>query len=205
MPPKTLIRLPAENLHQKRSKVREGHLTQLQLGALFKSAKKTEESALLKLLYAYGLRATEAGSMPTTAVHKDTIDIVRLKGSRSGVYPLVGLVKVELGRWMHERRESEWLFPHHLDAAHPLDKWSIGRMFRRLSKRAKIPQELQHPHVLKHSIATHLLARGWDLRRVQEWLGHEDIHSTSVYAEVGGDVLLEGGAEVNSMMGGSDE
>lgn len=138
--------------------------------------------------------------MPLSAVHPSTIDIVRLKRSRSGVYPLLPEVAVVLRRWQTERPESPWLFPHHLDPTAPLDKWSVGRLFKRAAARAGLPSDLRHAHVLKHTIATHLLAQGWDVRRVQEWIGHADIRSTSIYAEVGSDLKEQGAQDVSSFL-----
>lgn len=201
MPPRVPTVLPLENLFKGRSGVREGHLTTTQLAAFFRAARTAEEKSLFNLVYAYGLRVSEAGSMPLAALHPPTIDIVRLKRSRAGVFPLLSKVGTLLTAWLKERPQSKWLFPHHEDSSAPLDKWSIGRMFRRISKQAGLPTELQHPHVLKHSIATHLLASGWDIRRVQEWIGHADIRSTSVYAEVGKELMEVGASEVSKLLG----
>ena len=55
---------------------------------------------------------------------------------------------------------------------------------KRYAERAGIPASKRHFHVLKHSIATHLLDAGADLRLVQDWIGHASIRNTVVYAQL---------------------
>jgi len=64
------------------------------------------------------------------------------------------------------------------------DDIDLKRMMKQYGELAKIPKEKRHFHVLKHSIATHLLEAGANLRFVQDWLGHADIESTVVYAAI---------------------
>jgi site-specific recombinase XerD len=51
-------------------------------------------------------------------------------------------------------------------------------------EKAKLPDDKRHFHVLKHSIATHLLDTGADIRFVQDWLGHANIQNTVIYAQI---------------------
>jgi site-specific recombinase XerD len=62
---------------------------------------------------------------------------------------------------------------------------------RKYSKLAGNPTETAHPHALKHSCGTHVLARTKDLSLTQKWLGHRSIQSTEVYAKVLGLALQE--------------
>jgi len=55
---------------------------------------------------------------------------------------------------------------------------------KRYGKKAGIPEDKCHFHVLKHSIATHLLDAGADIRFVQDWIGHKNIQNTVVYAQI---------------------
>jgi integrase/recombinase XerD len=64
----------------------------------------------------------------------------------------------------------------------PLERVAIWQIVRRIAKRAKLGDV--HPHTLRHSFATHMLAGGADLRVVQELLGHSDIGSTQIYTHI---------------------
>lgn len=61
---------------------------------------------------------------------------------------------------------------------------TIYQLFRRYAEASELPRDRWHPHVLRHSIAVHLMNAGWDAADVQDWLGHRDIASTMVYAAV---------------------
>src|SRR5947199_279962 len=64
----------------------------------------------------------------------------------------------------------------------PISRFTLVKMMQRYGELAKLPKEKRHFHVLKHSIATHLLDAGADLRFVQDWLGHANIQNTVIYA-----------------------
>lgn len=61
---------------------------------------------------------------------------------------------------------------------------TIYQLFRAYAEAAGLPPDRRHPHVLRHSIAVHLMNAGWDAADVQDWLGHREIASTMVYAAV---------------------
>lgn len=55
-------------------------------------------------------------------------------------------------------------------------------MMKQYGRRAELPDDKRHFHILKHSVATHLLDAGADIRFVQDWLGHANIQNTLIYA-----------------------
>ncbi len=57
-------------------------------------------------------------------------------------------------------------------------------LIKSYGEKAKIPEEKRHFHVLKHSIATHLLEKGAELRFLQDWLGHANVQNTVIYTSL---------------------
>ena len=60
----------------------------------------------------------------------------------------------------------------------------IYHLFRKYARKAGILPEKRFVHILRHSIAVHLLNAGWDISDVQDWLGHKDIKNTSIYGKI---------------------
>jgi integrase/recombinase XerD len=147
------------------------------------------DRALVELLYGAGLRVSEAVGLEKSAVDLDE-RIVRAfgKGGKERLVPL-GRPAAEairrylaLGRPHLDRRYRPELF---LNArGGPLTRAGAFLILRRLAEKAGLEPERVHPHLLRHSFATHLLEGGADLRSVQEMLGHADLGTTERYTHV---------------------
>jgi integrase/recombinase XerD len=147
------------------------------------------DTALVELLYGSGLRVSEAVGLERAGVDLDE-RLVRCigKGNKERVVP-VGRSAVEAlrrylarGRPYLDRRHRPELF---LNAqGGPLTRAGAFLILRRLAERAGLEPGRVHPHLLRHSFATHLLEGGADLRSVQEMLGHADLSTTEVYLHV---------------------
>ena len=147
------------------------------------------DRALVELLYGAGLRVSEAVGLERSAVDLER-RIVRCvgKGSKERIIP-IGREAVEaLRRYLARGRP-------HLDRRHrpelflnaqggPLTRAGAFLILRRLAGSAGLDPERVHPHLLRHSFATHLLEGGADLRSVQEMLGHADLSTTERYTHV---------------------
>jgi integrase/recombinase XerD len=147
------------------------------------------DRALVELMYGAGLRVSEALGLDRRAVDLDE-RIVRAvgKGRKERLVPL-GRPAVEslrryiaMGRPHLDRRHRPELF---LNArGGPLTRAGAFLILRRLAGKAGLEPERVHPHLLRHSFATHLLEGGADLRSVQEMLGHADLSTTELYTHV---------------------
>jgi integrase/recombinase XerD len=147
------------------------------------------DRALVELLYGAGLRVSEAVGLERAAVDLDQ-RLVRClgKGSKERIVP-VGRQAVEaLRRYL--ARGRPFLDRHHrpelfLNArGGPLTRAGAFLVLRKLAAAAGLEPERVHPHLLRHSFATHLLEGGADLRSVQEMLGHADLATTELYTHV---------------------
>jgi integrase/recombinase XerD len=147
------------------------------------------DRALLELMYACGLRASEVVGLEVTDVDlKRGFVRAHGKGSKERIVPL-GRPAVEalrryiaMGRPHLDRRTRPELF---LNArGGPLTRAGAFLILRRLAEKAGLDPLRVHPHLLRHSFATHLLEGGADLRSVQEMLGHADLSTTELYTHV---------------------
>jgi integrase/recombinase XerD len=147
------------------------------------------DSALVELLYGGGLRVSEAVGLERAAVDLDE-RLVRCvgKGNKERIVPIGRSAAEALRRYLSrgrpylDRRLRPELF---LNArGGPLTRAGAFLIIRRLAEKAGLEPERVHPHLLRHSFATHLLEGGADLRSVQEMLGHADLATTQIYTHV---------------------
>jgi integrase/recombinase XerD len=142
--------------------------------------------AALEMLYASGLRISELLSLPRRALVGDArMLMVHGKGGRERFVPLSAAARSAAeGLIAHDRpRRSPYLFPGRT-ADRPLTRQGFDRILRDVALRAGLDPARLSPHVLRHSFATHMLARGADLRALQVLLGHADIATTQIYTHV---------------------
>jgi integrase/recombinase XerD len=147
------------------------------------------DRALLELLYATGLRVSEAVDLTLQQVNLK-LGYLRCigKGRRERIVP-IGRVAIEAVNKYVELlrprilgdRHGEGLFLSRTGRA--LDRTNVWRLVRKYAESAGIATKVS-PHTLRHCFATHLLAGGADLRIVQELLGHVDVTTTQVYTHV---------------------
>ena len=148
--------------------------------------------AAIELLYGAGLRATELVSLPATALREDQpMIVVRGKGGRDRLVPIsAGARAAALAARAGDKRAAaaspmalRWLFPSRGATGH-MTRQGLGLLLKEAADAAGLAGERVSPHVLRHSFASHLLARGADLRSLQILLGHADISTTQIYTKV---------------------
>ena len=148
------------------------------------------DRALLELLYASGLRASEAAGVRIGDWH-ETLGVVMVTG-KAGKQRLVPVGKPAMnavGDYL-ERCRPRLLRTGNRDAGRlflsrtgrPLERVAIWQIVKKHAKTAGLTDV--HPHTLRHSFATHMLIGGADLRIVQELLGHADVTTTQIYTHV---------------------
>ncbi len=154
-------------------------------------------AALVELLYATGLRASELVGLPLAAVARDSrVLVVSGKGDKERMVPLSEPARAAVSAYLAvrpvflaEARASRWLFPSRGRAGH-LTRHRFAQMLKSLANEAGLDPDVVSPHVLRHAFATHLLDHGADLRSVQQMLGHADISTTQIYTHVASARLL---------------
>jgi len=111
----------------------------------------------------------------------------RLKGSLSGLHLLQRDEISAQNQWLKEREakgiESDFIVSGR-EPSHGLSRKMVFRLVQQYGEKAGLPEDKRHPHMLKHSVATHLLELGADVRDVQDSLGHAEIDSTLIYAAI---------------------
>lgn len=158
-----------------------------------KTLKGKRDKAIIELLYSSGLRVSEIINLKTRDLDLENNYLKCFgKGSKERIVPFGELAKTYIIDYLKEREklkiESDLLFVN--KKGEKLLRQQINNLLRIYSKKAKLKKKV-HPHMLRHSFATHLLERGADLRSVQELLGHVDISTTQIYTHLTKDYLRE--------------
>lgn len=143
---------------------------------------------MILMAYRHGMRAGEITSLATTDVANGALNIARLKGSKLTIQPIENhkgeplLNEVKgLSEWLRVRpRDSGGaLFPSHKGGC--LTAKSFNVIFKKYAHLAGLPADKDNPHILKHTLATHLVRADVNLAVVQQRLGHASISSTQKY------------------------
>jgi len=154
------------------------------------------DKAMLELLYATGMRASEIAGLKIPDLNLDIAYLRCLgKGNRERVVP-VGKVAIEATVEYLSKLRPELAKPFSDNflllsrTGRPMSRIEVWRLVKKYAMRAGMPRNLT-AHTLRHCFATHLLAGGADLRSIQEMLGHVDIATTQIYTHVDQERLRE--------------
>lgn len=136
---------------------------------------------LFELLYACGLRVSEVATLRWSDVSiEERIVMITGKGQKQRMVPFHKGVARYLAR-LQENQVSEFVFVN--QSKKPLTTRGIQYLLDQIAAKAEFQGKL-HPHMLRHSFATHLLDNGCDLRTVQELLGHANLATTQIYTHI---------------------
>jgi integrase/recombinase XerD len=169
-------------------------LTFEEIDSIFKKIDVTgtlglRDRAILETMYASGLRVGELIGLKLQDVLFEE-EVVRVfgKGSKERVVPIgkealnwIDLYLTHARTKLSNNKSEDYLFLNW--RGKKLTRMTIWNILDKYSKMANISKKI-HPHILRHSFATHLLEGGADLRSIQEMLGHADISTTQIYTHV---------------------
>jgi integrase/recombinase XerD len=186
---------PTEHLESPRTwKVLPKYLSLEEVGRLLEmpewnTSAGLRDRAVLETLYGTGLRVSELISLRVVDVDLEEGTVLTLgKGNKQRIVPVGEQAVIAIEKYLSDARPSilkmrpePWLFVSLRGTR--LTRQSIWLMLGRYGRLAGIEKEVT-PHLLRHSFATHMLARGADLRSLQMMLGHADISTTQVYTHV---------------------
>jgi site-specific recombinase XerD len=143
------------------------------------------DRTLLDVAYSCGLRLKELVGLQVADIDsaRMALRIRHGKGQKERLVPLTPRLLAVLRVYWRQYRPAVWLFPGVNKPTQALTGGAVQRICQRTAKRAGLTKRI-HPHVLRHSFATHLLEAGVDLLSVQTLLGHSHFNTTAKYLHV---------------------
>ncbi|HHV98653.1 MAG TPA: site-specific tyrosine recombinase XerD [Clostridiaceae bacterium] len=153
------------------------------------------DKAMLELLYATGIRVSELINLDVTDVNLEAGFIKCSKGQRERMIPIGSMAINALKEYLNKARklmiansDEKALFVNVNGGR--LTRQGFWKIIKQYKNQANINKDIT-PHTLRHSFAAHLLENGADLRSIQEMLGHSDISSTQIYAQIAKNKIKE--------------
>lgn len=150
--------------------------------------KEVRDKAMLELLYATGIRVSELITLKLADVNLQMGYIICRDANKERVIPFGHEARQALITYLEKAREpmledkkSDILFVN--CSGQPMSRQGFWKLIKYYTKKAGIEADIT-PHTLRHSFAAHLVENGADLRSVQEMLGHSDISTTQIYANL---------------------
>lgn len=157
--------------------------------------KGIRDKAMLELLYATGIRVSELISLNLIDINLDLGFIKCNKGARERSIPIGSISVAAVNEYLLKSRNfliqdanEEALFVN--VNGKRLTRQGFWKIIKHYKNQANINKDIT-PHTLRHSFAAHLLENGADLRSIQEMLGHSDISSTQIYAQIAKNKIKE--------------
>lgn len=152
------------------------------------SPKEIRDKAMLELLYATGIRVTELITLKVSDVNISMNFILCRDAHKERMIPFGNKARTALMRYLDgtrdeivEDKSSDVLFAN--CSGKPMSRQGFWKLIKHYAKKAGITADIT-PHTLRHSFAAHLVENGADLKSVQEMLGHSDISTTQIYANM---------------------
>ena len=149
------------------------------------SALEKRDRAMLEIFYSSGIRLSELVGLDVGDIDFSSgLMNVTGKGGKTRVVPLGSYAIDALNDWLATRSEIKYNAP--LFTGRGLNRISPRTVQGRVKKAGinALGSDVMHPHLLRHSVASHLLESSGDLRAVQELLGHKDISTTQIYTHL---------------------
>lgn len=154
------------------------------------------DRAIMETMYASGLRVSETVNLRINNIFfKEGILRVFGKGSKERIVPIGSSAIRFINQYLENSRpyfaksiSEDFVFLNFRGKY--LSRMAIWNIIQKYSKKAGIKKAM-HPHILRHSFATHLLEGGADIRIIQEMLGHSDISTTQIYTHIDREYLIE--------------
>lgn len=167
-----------------------------EMQALFDSVKGEKpldlrNQALLEVLYGSGIRLSECSNLKLAEIDFDSeVMLIHGKGNKERYAPLGSFAQDALQEYFEKGRKvlmdkyhksHDYVFVNH--HGEPITPTGIEYVLNQVIKKSSSDSSI-HPHMLRHTFATHLLNNGADMRTVQELLGHANLSTTQIYAHV---------------------
>lgn len=154
------------------------------------------DRAIMETMYASGLRVSELINLKINDIYRSD-GILRIfgKGAKERIVPIGSSALKFINIYLEKSRpyfnkpySDDFVFLNFRGRC--LSRMAVWNIITKYSKLASIKKDI-HPHILRHSFATHLLEGGADIRIIQEMLGHSDISTTQIYTHIDRDYLIE--------------